>query len=108
MTLMKICAATDVPEGEARRFAIDGRSIAVANLGAEGFRAVDAVCSHAQFFLDEGEVDMDDETIECPKHGSTFDLNTGKPRTLPATLPVQAYPTKTEGEDILIEVPSDE
>ena len=44
------------------------------------------------------------ETIECPKHGSTFDLNTGKPRTLPATLPVHAYPMKTEGDDILIEV----
>jgi 3-phenylpropionate/trans-cinnamate dioxygenase ferredoxin subunit len=107
MSLVKACAASDVPEGEARRFDVDGRLVAVANLGSEGFRAVDAVCSHAQYFLDEGEVDVDDETIECPKHGSTFDLNTGKPRTLPATLPVQAYPTKTDGEDILIEVTDD-
>lgn len=104
MTLVKICAATDIPEGEARRFQVDGRIVAVANLGARGFRAVSAICSHAHYFLDEGEVDVDDETVECPKHGSTFDLNTGRPTTLPATLPVKAYPVKTDGDDILIEV----
>jgi 3-phenylpropionate/trans-cinnamate dioxygenase ferredoxin subunit len=107
MTLVKVCAASDVPEGEVRRFQVDGRLVAVANLGSEGFRAVDAICSHAQYFLDEGEVDVEDQTIECPKHGSTFDLNSGKPLTLPATLPVAAYRTKTEGDDILIEVADD-
>ena len=104
MMLVRVCAASDVPEGEARRFPVDGRLVAVANLGDEGFRAVDAICSHAQYYLDEGEVDVDDETIECPKHGSTFDLNTGKVLTLPATLPVRAYPTTTHDDDILIEV----
>ena len=108
MTLVKICTAADVPEGEVRRFEVDHRPIAVTNLGADGFRAVDAICSHAHYFLDEGEVDVEDQTIECPKHGSTFDLNTGRPITLPATLPVPVFSVKTEGDDILIEVPSDE
>ena len=49
-------------------------------------------------------MDPDDETIECPKHGSTFDLNTGKPRTLPATQPVDVFPVKVESDDVLIEV----
>jgi 3-phenylpropionate/trans-cinnamate dioxygenase ferredoxin component len=104
MALIKVAGTGDIPEGEARRFEVDGRLVAVANLGEEGFRAVDAICSHAHYFLDEGEVDVDFETIECPKHGSTFDLNTGKPRTLPATTPVRAYNVKIEGDDILIEV----
>jgi 3-phenylpropionate/trans-cinnamate dioxygenase ferredoxin component len=104
MALVKICSAADVPVGEVRRFELDGELVAVANLGPQGFRAVDAICSHAHYFLDEGEVDTDDETIECPKHGSTFDLNTGRPTTLPATLPVRAYRVKTEGDDIMIEV----
>jgi 3-phenylpropionate/trans-cinnamate dioxygenase ferredoxin component len=104
MVLVKVCAASDVPEGEARRFQVEGRIVAVANLGGQGFRAVNAICSHAHYFLDEGEVDVDEQSIECPKHGSTFDLNTGAPRTLPATLPVGAYPTETNGDDILIEV----
>jgi len=106
MTLVKVCAAADVPDGGIRRFQVDGHIVAVANLGGEGFRAVTAICSHAHYFLDEGEVDVDDQTIECPKHGSTFDLNTGKPTTLPATLPVHAYPVTRDGDDILIEVPN--
>ena len=40
----------------------------------------------------------------CPCHGSTFDLNTGNPRTLPATQPVDVFPVTTDGDDILIEV----
>ncbi len=83
-TAVRVCGRGDVPAGEARRFEIDGRVVAVVNLGDEGFRAVDAVCSHEHYFLDEGEVDVDVETIECPKHGSTFDLNTGAARSLPA------------------------
>ncbi len=104
MTLVRVCAAADVPEGEARRFEVNGSLVAVANLGEAGFRAVGAICSHAQYFLDEGEVDPDLEAIECPKHGSTFDLNTGRPRTLPATLPVPSYDVKLENDDVLIEV----
>jgi len=104
VALVRLCTVSDVPAGEVRRFEVDHRPIAVVNLGDEGFRAVDAICSHAHYFLDEGEVDLDLETIECPKHGSTFDLATGKPRTLPATVPVQVFPVKIEDDDILIEV----
>ncbi|HEX7464317.1 MAG TPA: non-heme iron oxygenase ferredoxin subunit [Actinomycetota bacterium] len=107
MAVVRICAVGDVPEGQARRFEVGSRPIAVVNLGDEGFRAVDSICSHAHYFLDEGEVDVDLETIECPKHGSTFDLNTGRPRTLPATVPVQTFPVKIDDDDVLIEVTDD-
>jgi 3-phenylpropionate/trans-cinnamate dioxygenase ferredoxin subunit len=107
MTLVKVASAGDIPVGEVRRFQVGGREVALVNLGEEGFRAVDAICSHAHSYLDEGEVDVDFGTIECAKHGSTFDLETGKPRTLPATMPVQVFPVKLEGDDILIEVNGD-
>jgi len=103
-TCVRVCGVADVPAGEARRFAVDGRLVAVVNLGEDGFRAVDAICSHERFFLDEGEVDADLETIECPKHGSTFDLNTGKARTLPAIKPVDVFPVILTDDDVLIEV----
>jgi 3-phenylpropionate/trans-cinnamate dioxygenase ferredoxin subunit len=106
MTAVRICSVDDVPEGEVRRFQIAGHIVAVVNLGEKGFRAVSAICSHAHYFLDEGEVDVDDGTIECPKHGSTFDLDTGKPVTLPATQPVTSYAVTNDGDDILIEVNS--
>ena len=104
MTAVRICSQQDVPAGEAKRFPVDGRLVAVVNLGTDGFRAVDAVCSHERYYLDEGEVDVDLETIECPKHGSTFDLNTGAPRTLPAIRPVDVFPVTLTDDDVLIEV----
>jgi 3-phenylpropionate/trans-cinnamate dioxygenase ferredoxin subunit len=101
---VRVCETKDVPPGEARRFDLDGREVAVVNLGEAGFRALDAVCSHAHYYLDEGEVEIDLETIECPKHGSTFDLNTGSPKTLPATQPVDTFAVTIDGDDVTIEV----
>ena len=46
MALVTLCRADEVPEGEARRFEVQGHEIAVVNLGDEGFRAVSDVCSH--------------------------------------------------------------
>jgi 3-phenylpropionate/trans-cinnamate dioxygenase ferredoxin component len=104
MELVTVCRIDDVPEGEVRRFEVAGQEIAVVNLGEEGFRAVGDICSHAHYFLHEGEVDVDFATIECPKHGSTFDLDTGKPRSLPATQPVPVYHVKVENDDVKVEI----
>jgi 3-phenylpropionate/trans-cinnamate dioxygenase ferredoxin component len=101
---VRVCSTAEVPSGEARRFAVDGREVAVVNLGDDGFRAVDAVCSHEHYYLDEGDVDPDDETIECPKHGSLFDVNTGTPRGLPATKPVDVFAVTVTDDDVWIEV----
>ena len=104
---VRLCSKDEVPgAGEAARFPVNGRLVALVNLGDEGLRAIDAICSHAHYFLDEGEVDPDFETIECPKHGSTFDLNSGKTRSLPATEPVEVFAVTTVDDDIYIEVPT--
>jgi 3-phenylpropionate/trans-cinnamate dioxygenase ferredoxin subunit len=102
--LREVGKTTDIPEGEARRFVVDRVEIAVANLGGGEFLAVDDICSHAESSLSEGEVDIDDETIECARHGSTFDLRSGRPTVLPATIPVATFPVKVEGDTILIEL----
>ena len=51
-------------------------------------------CSHAEASLAEGEVF--DEAVECPRHGSEFDLHTGVPSSLPATAPVPTYDVAVE------------
>jgi 3-phenylpropionate/trans-cinnamate dioxygenase ferredoxin component len=104
MALIEVAKTADIPVGEARKFVADRIEIAVANLGEGRFYAVDDVCSHAEASLSEGEVDVDDETIECPRHGSVFDLTSGKPKSLPATVPVLTFPVKVEGDTILIEL----
>jgi 3-phenylpropionate/trans-cinnamate dioxygenase ferredoxin component len=102
--LIEVAKTTDIPEGEARRFVVDRIEVAVANLGDGEFLAVDDICSHAEASLSEGEVDVEECSIECPRHGSTFDLRTGRPRSLPATVPVLTFPVKVEGDTILIEL----
>jgi 3-phenylpropionate/trans-cinnamate dioxygenase ferredoxin component len=106
--LVEVGRTTEVAEGEARRFLVGDRQVAVANLGDGIFLAVDDTCSHAEASLSEGEVDPEDETVECPRHGSVFDLRTGAPRSLPATVPVRTYAVKVEGDALLLEVPDGE
>ena len=104
MTGVRVCSAGEVATGEARRFVLGDHHVALINLGEDGFHALDAVCSHEHAWLDEGDVDLDMGTIECPKHGSTFDVATGRPRSLPAIKPVATYTVTVDGDDILIEV----
>jgi len=41
-------------------------------------------CSHDDTPLTDGELDDDERSIECPRHGSRFDLLTGRSLNLPA------------------------
>jgi 3-phenylpropionate/trans-cinnamate dioxygenase ferredoxin subunit len=102
--LIEVARTSDVPEGEARHVMAGRIEIALVNLGNGQFVAVDDICSHAEASLSEGEVDVEDETVECPRHGSTFDLRSGVPRSLPATVPIATFPVKVEGDTILIEL----
>jgi 3-phenylpropionate/trans-cinnamate dioxygenase ferredoxin subunit len=104
VALVEVARTDDLGEGEAMKVVVEGHEIALVNLGGGEFRAVDDICSHAHYFLSEGDVDAEDRTIECPKHGSVFDLDTGVPRSLPATVPVATYRVKVEGDRVLIDV----
>ena len=52
----------------------------------------------------EGVFDSEACTIECPRHGSLFDLTNGKPKTLPAYVPVDTFPVIIEDDTIKLEV----
>jgi 3-phenylpropionate/trans-cinnamate dioxygenase ferredoxin subunit len=88
-----LCAKDELAAGEARRFDVAGHRIALVRIGDE-FHAIDDECSHEDYSLAEGEVWADECQIECPRHGSTFDLLTGEPCSLPATRPVAVYPVE--------------
>ena len=77
---------------------------AVVRIGDEVY-AIGDRCSHADVSLSEGTVDPDDRTIECFKHGSTFDLRTGEPQSLPATRPVPVYDVRVRDGLIVMETP---
>ena len=66
--------------------------------------AIEDRCSHDDGPLAEGEFDAAACTIECPRHGSLFDLTTGKPKTLPAYQPVDTFGVIIEDDTIKLEV----
>lgn len=100
----RVGSAADLLPGEPRLFDVNGIPVCVVSLGEAGFRAVGDICSHEEAHLHEGEVELDDGTIECPLHGSVFDLTSGQPRSLPATRPIPVYEVTVEGDDLMIEV----
>ena len=102
---VRLCGRDDMKHGEARRFDVEGRRIAVVRID-DTYYAVGDTCSHAEVSLSEGEVICESKEIECWKHGSTFSLETGEPQTLPATQSVPVYDIRVEGDDVVIEVSS--
>jgi 3-phenylpropionate/trans-cinnamate dioxygenase ferredoxin subunit len=40
--------------------------------------------------------------VECPRHGSEFDLRTGAALTLPATRPAPVYRTEVAGGEVFV------
>jgi 3-phenylpropionate/trans-cinnamate dioxygenase ferredoxin component len=98
---VRACALSDLPDGEALAVELAGEPVALVKTGGEVF-AIRDVCSHAEVPLSEGEIDGC--TIECWLHGSRFDLRTGKPTGMPATVPVPVYPVKIEGGDVLVSI----
>lgn len=104
MSRYRVCARSELGPGTVRLVRAGGREVALVDLGEDGLRAIDAICSHAHEYLTEGELDPEERTIECPKHGSTFDLDTGRPRSLPATQPVEVFEVTVDGDDVWIEV----
>ena len=101
---LRVCSVGDVAAASAKRFDIDGHRLCVVHLGDDWYVIGDE-CSHADYSLAEGDVWEDEREIECPKHGSTFSLETGEPLTLPATQPVPVYPVRVDGDDVMVEVP---
>lgn len=95
----------DLAPGTARQVDVDGRAVAVVRI-ADDVYAVSDVCSHANVSLSEGEVWCDERELECPKHGSTFSLETGQPTTLPATQPVAVFTATVVDGQVTISSPT--
>ena len=92
----------DVPEGRPEVFDVEERKIAVYRLD-DGFYAIDDICTHDGGPLAEGEVEGDQ--VICPRHGARFSIKTGAALTFPAITPVDCYPVRVEGDDLLIGIP---
>lgn len=90
MTSHALFPLDEIQPGTVRKVDIGGVTVALVRIDDDVY-ALGDTCSHAQVSLSEGDVWCDERELECPKHGSTFDLVTGEPLSLPATQPVPVY-----------------
>ena len=100
---MDICPVDELPPGAKRVVLWEDLEIGIVNCNGD-ILAVEDRCSHDDGDLMEGDVDEENCTVECPRHGSEFDLRTGKPLNLPAYVPIETYPVKVEDGVIKVEV----
>lgn len=93
-TWVEVGRIEDVPPGHAARVEIDEVPVAIFNCNGQ-FYALDDTCSHAEASLSDGDLDISRCAIECPLHGSAFDLATGEPLSLPAVVGVRSHAVDT-------------
>jgi 3-phenylpropionate/trans-cinnamate dioxygenase ferredoxin subunit len=101
MTFLRACSVDEIVAGKPHPVTMGEVDVALVRDG-DDFYAIRDECSHANIALSEG--DVEGCLIECWLHGSTFDLRTGQPTTLPAFEPVPIYPVRVEGEELHVDV----
>ena len=100
---MRVASAEDIPPETVMQVSVEGDYIAVCNAGGE-FYAIGDTCTHAEASLCDGDFyeDIRGWVLECPLHGSQFDVTTGDATSLPATGNTGNYALKVEDGAIYI------
>ena len=104
MAELKVCPVEELPPGEVKIVRAGELAIGVYNLGGE-YYAIEDRCSHDDGPLAEEDFEADEGVAICPRHGSRFDVRTGRPLTLPAYLPVDTFEVFVEDGFVRVRVP---
>jgi nitrite reductase/ring-hydroxylating ferredoxin subunit len=93
----------DLAPGEMMEVDVMGHEIALFNVDGELY-ATGNICTHAYTHLTDGDFyeDMRGWVVECPLHGSQFDVTTGEAVSLPATGNAGKYDVKVVDGEILV------
>jgi 3-phenylpropionate/trans-cinnamate dioxygenase ferredoxin component len=97
----RVAAEAELADAQPKQVDVGGLPVCLVRLGGDVHAILD-VCSHQDYPLHEGYVFG--KSIECALHGSTFDLDTGRPESLPATKPVPVYPVRVEDGEVHVDV----
>jgi naphthalene 1,2-dioxygenase system ferredoxin subunit len=98
---VKVAKVDDIPAGEALQVEAGGLTLALVRVDGEVF-CVNDICTHEHAHLSEGF--CEGYEIECPLHGSIFDVRSGEVKSLPATEDLKTYPVKVSDGEVYVEV----
>jgi 3-phenylpropionate/trans-cinnamate dioxygenase ferredoxin component len=92
---LDVCPLDELPPGRVKIVHAGPVSVGVFNVDGELY-AIEDRCSHDDGPLAEGDWEPEELVVICPRHGSRFDLRTGRPLTLPAFEPVATFPVRVD------------
>jgi nitrite reductase/ring-hydroxylating ferredoxin subunit len=101
MSFTAVAKLDDIPDGGMKQVSVMGEMVGLYRVGSNVY-AMGDVCTHEETFLTEGEFEPEELEVECPLHGSRFNVADGSVRILPATKPEPVYEVKIEGDTILV------
>jgi nitrite reductase (NADH) small subunit len=102
MPFVRAVKIDEVPAGTVRELQVEGREIALANVGGH-FYAINNTCLHEGGPLGEGS--LEGKIITCPWHLWEYDVTTGKLLENP-NVGVACYPTEVRGQEVFVDVGS--
>ncbi len=102
MAKVKVAVVTEVEENKIKRVKVEDKLIDLYKYEGQIYATSD-ICSHEHCNIAEGGY-MDGPQVECPCHGSRFDVRDGSVKNLPATEPLETFKLIIEGEDVYIDL----
>ena len=104
-TEMTVCRLDELPPGEMRLVEVDGsedRRVPLPRTASSTRSRIAAPTTTARW--PRASSTPAACTVECPRHGSLFDLRSGRPKTLPAFQPVETFDARVEDGEVKLEV----
>jgi len=101
MGFVKVASKKELALGKMLGAEADGKPVLVVNLEGK-YYAIGNVCTHRGCMLSNGVLKA--ESVQCPCHGSVFDIKTGKVVKGRAKKPEPAFQVRVEGDQILVNV----
>jgi 3-phenylpropionate/trans-cinnamate dioxygenase ferredoxin subunit len=95
-----VAPLVEFPPGSVKIVTVGLVSVGVYNCGGE-LLAIEDRCSHDDGPLCEGDWEHDECRVICPRHGSAFDLRSGRPLSLPAFQPVPIFPVRVDDDGVV-------
>lgn len=102
MSFTKVASAKELPSGRMIGALIDNTKVLVANMDGT-YYALGDVCTHRGCRLSGGML-KENGIVECPCHGSNFDVKTGRVTKGPATAPERVFQVKVEEDNVLVSI----
>jgi glycine betaine catabolism B len=90
---VKVADTKDIQPSQMKEVQVDGENICVVNVEGK-YYAIGSICTYEGGPLADGT--LEGHEVECPWHGSKFDIRTGKQTRPPAMTPEPNYEVKVE------------